>query len=54
MYFEIDVIPRPRWDDNIRLDLGERGWEGVDWMRLTQDRDQWRALINTVINLKVL
>jgi hypothetical protein len=34
-------------------DLGEIGWEGVDWMRLAQDRDQRRALVNTVMNLRV-
>jgi hypothetical protein len=33
--------PRHRWEDNIRMDLWEIGWEGVDWMYLAQDRDQW-------------
>jgi hypothetical protein len=32
---------RHRWEDNIRMDLGETGWEDVDWIHLTQDRDQW-------------
>jgi hypothetical protein len=42
-----------RWEDNIRMDLREIGWEGVDWMQLTQACDQWRALVNTVMNLRV-
>jgi hypothetical protein len=37
--------------DNIKMDLTEMGWSGVDWINLAQDRDQWRALVNTVINL---
>jgi hypothetical protein len=45
--------PRRRWLDNIRMDLGEIGWDGVDWIDVTQDRDQWRALVNTVMNLRV-
>jgi len=44
---------RCRWEDNIRRDLREIGWEGVDWIHLAQDREQWRALVNTVINLRV-
>jgi hypothetical protein len=39
---------RCRWENNIRMDLQEIGWEGVDWMHLAQDRDQWQALVNTV------
>jgi hypothetical protein len=39
---------RRRWQDNIRLDLRERVWEGVDWTHLAQDRDLWRDLVNTV------
>jgi hypothetical protein len=35
------------------MDLGEIGWDGVDWIELAQDRDQWRALVNTVTNLPV-
>jgi hypothetical protein len=43
---------RRRREDNIRMDLRERGWEGVDWLCLTQDSDQWWALVNTVMNLR--
>jgi hypothetical protein len=39
--------------DNIRMDLREIGWEGVDWMHLSQDSDQWKALVNTVMALLV-
>jgi hypothetical protein len=35
------------------MDLREIGWDGVDWIELAQDRDQWRALVNTVMNLRV-
>jgi hypothetical protein len=45
--------PRSRWVDNIIIDLREIGWDGVDWIELAQDKDQWRALVNTVINLRV-
>jgi hypothetical protein len=45
--------PRRRWVDNIKIDLREIGWDGVDWVDLAQDRDQWRALVNTVMNLRV-
>jgi hypothetical protein len=45
--------PRRRWVDNIKMDLGEIGWDGVDWVDLPQDRDHWRALVNMVINLPV-
>jgi hypothetical protein len=45
--------PRHRWE-NIRMDLREIGWGGMDWIDLAQDRDQWRALVNTVMNLRVL
>jgi hypothetical protein len=38
---------------NIKMDLREIGWDGVDWIELAQDRDQWRALVNTVMNLRV-
>jgi hypothetical protein len=41
---------RYRWEDNIRTDLKEKEWKGVDWMHLAQDRNQWRVLINTVMN----
>jgi hypothetical protein len=38
--------------DNIKIDLREIGWDGVDWIELAEDRDQWRALVNTVMNLR--
>jgi hypothetical protein len=41
------------WEDNIRMDLKEIGWEDVECMHLAQDRDQWRTLVNTVMNLRV-
>jgi hypothetical protein len=44
---------RRRWEDNIRMDLRERGWGGMDWIDLAQDRDQWRALVNTVMNFRI-
>ena len=45
--------PRSRWDDNIRMHLQEVGGGCGDWMELAQDRDKWRALVNTVMNLRV-
>jgi hypothetical protein len=45
--------PRRRWEDNIRMDVTETGWGGMEWIDLAQDRDQWRALVNTVMNLRV-
>jgi hypothetical protein len=45
--------PRCRWVDNIRMDLREIGWEDVDWMHLVQDGDQWRALVNRIMNLLI-
>jgi hypothetical protein len=45
--------PRHRCMDNIKMDLGEIGWDGADWIDMAQDRDQWRALVNTVLNLRV-
>jgi hypothetical protein len=45
--------PRHRWVDNIRMDLGDVGWGGVDWISLAQDRNRWRALVNSVLNLLV-
>jgi hypothetical protein len=45
--------PRLRWEGNIKVDLREIGWGGMDWIDLAQDRDQWRALVNVVINLWV-
>jgi hypothetical protein len=46
-------IPRHRWVDNIRMDLVKVGWGNVDCIGLTQDRDRWRALVNSVLNLRV-
>jgi hypothetical protein len=45
--------PRRKWVDNIRLVLGEVGWGNVDWIGLAQDRNRWRALVNSVLNLQV-
>jgi hypothetical protein len=45
--------PRRRWVDNIKMDFMEIGWDGMDWRDLDQNRDQWRVLINTVMNLRV-
>jgi hypothetical protein len=45
--------PRRRWVDNIKMDLREIGSDGMDWIKLAQDRDHWRALVNTVMNLRV-
>jgi hypothetical protein len=44
---------RRRWVDNIRMDLGEVGWGDVDWIGLAMDRNRWRALVNSVLNLWV-
>jgi hypothetical protein len=45
--------PRHRWEDNIKMDVQEVGWGRGDWMELAQDRDGWRALVSTVMNLRV-
>jgi hypothetical protein len=45
--------PGRRWVDKIRLDLGEVGWGDVDWIGVAQDRNGWRALVNSVLNLRV-
>jgi hypothetical protein len=45
--------PRRRWVDRIKNDLREIGWDGGDWIDLPQDRDQWRALVRAVMNLRV-
>jgi hypothetical protein len=45
--------PRRRWVDNIKMELTEIGWDGRDWIELVQDRDQYRALVNTVMNIRV-
>jgi hypothetical protein len=44
--------PRHRWEDNIKMDLREIGIDGENWVRLAQDRVQWRAFVNTVMNLR--
>jgi hypothetical protein len=45
--------PRRRWVDNIKLDLRDIGWDRMVWIDLAQDKDQWRALVNAVMNLRV-
>jgi hypothetical protein len=45
--------PRRRWVDNIKMELRERGRDGMDWIDLALDRDQWRALVNAIMNLRV-
>jgi hypothetical protein len=45
--------PRRRWLDNIRMSLVGVGWGDVDWIALAQGRDRWRALVNSVLNLRV-
>jgi hypothetical protein len=45
--------PTSRWVDNIKIDLREIEWDYMDWIDLDQDRDQWRALVNTTMNLRV-
>jgi hypothetical protein len=45
--------PRSKWMGNITMDLREIGWGGVEWIDLAQGRDQWKVLVNTVMNLRV-
>jgi hypothetical protein len=45
--------PRLRWVDKIKMDLREIRWGGMGWIDVAQDRDQWRALVNTIMNLRV-
>jgi hypothetical protein len=46
--------PRRKWEDNIKMyNLREIRWDDVDWIDLAQDRDKWRALVNTVMNFRV-
>jgi hypothetical protein len=45
--------PRRRWEDNIKKDIREIGFGDVEWIHWPQDRDRWRALVNTVMNLRV-
>jgi hypothetical protein len=46
--------PRRKWVDKIKMDLTEVGWDGMDLINLAQDRDQWRAVVNTVMNFRFL
>jgi hypothetical protein len=46
--------PRRKWEDNIKMDLREIVFRDMDWIHLAQDKDRWRALVNTVMNLRVL
>jgi hypothetical protein len=45
--------PRRRWENNIKMDLREKGIDGANWIRLTQDRVQWRAFVSTEMNLQL-
>jgi hypothetical protein len=45
--------PRRKWVDNIRMGLGKVGWGDVDWIGLAKDRNRWRGLVNSVLNLRV-
>jgi hypothetical protein len=45
--------PRSRWVNNIKMDIREIGWDGMDWLNLTRDREQWWALVNMVMNHRV-
>jgi hypothetical protein len=47
-------ITRRRWEDGVRMDLREIGLGGVDWIRLAEDRDRWRAVVSAVMNLRVI
>jgi hypothetical protein len=46
--------PRRRWEGNIKMDVQEVGYEGMDWIDLAQDRERWRALVNVLMNVRVL
>jgi hypothetical protein len=45
--------PLGRWEDNIKMDLQEVGWGGMDWIELAQERYRWQALVNAIMNLRV-
>jgi len=45
--------PRLRWEDNIKMDIQEVGYKGMDWIELAQDRDRWRTLVYAVMNIRV-
>jgi hypothetical protein len=44
---------RRSWEDNVKMDLREIGWDGTDWIYVGHNSDQWRALVNTVMNLRI-
>ena len=45
--------PKRRWEDNIKMDLTDVAWDGMEWIDLAQDRESWRALVNEVVNLRI-
>jgi hypothetical protein len=45
--------PRRRWVNNIKMDLREKRWDGMNWIDLAQNRDQWRIFVNTVMNIQI-
>ena len=49
-----DLLGRPGriWENNIRMDLKDIGWEGIDWIDLAEDKDKWQALVNTAMNIR--
>jgi hypothetical protein len=47
------LVGKPRWEDNIKMDLQEVGCGGMNWIEVAQDRDRWRALVNVVMNIRV-
>jgi hypothetical protein len=53
MFLELLGRPRLMWVDNIKIDPLEIGWDGEDWIGLTQDTSKWKALVNAVMNLRV-
>jgi hypothetical protein len=53
LLWEITRKANTKWVDNIKMDLREIGWDDMDWIDLAQNRDQWRALVNTEMNLRV-
>jgi hypothetical protein len=47
------IRPRHRWQENVKVDLREAEWSDLEWIHLAEDREQWRALVNTTVNLRV-
>jgi hypothetical protein len=45
---------RCRWEDNIKMGFRDKWWDGIDWIDLAQNMDQWRALMNTVMNVRIV